>query len=483
VVRITKGPRVAPSRAEEPIRAEIFGPERLEQHAESLAAADRVTEKLTRGQDLLPRVRDNGRALLDSYHSTVEAAGAKREITLAEEWFLDNFHVVDEQLREIQDHLPKAYYRRLPKIAAGHLAGTPRVYGLAWAYVAHTDSHFELQTLERFVRAYQRVEPLGIGELWALPIHLRMVLVENLRRLSQQVTDSRQARAQADELADRLLGLSRRPAENLEEVLHPLDNAPLTRAFAVQLVQRLRDQEALITPALEWLNRRLAAEGTSPGEVVAQEHHAQGAATATVRNIISSMRWMSSIDWLVFFEKVSLVDDVLRGAPAFEAMDFSTRDEYRKQVELLSRGSKSSEIEVARAAVLLARNATESGASANQSQLPGIPERAEEDPGFYLVAKGRRDFERQLGFRIAFPCFFAFRACCEGTRSQDIWEGSRLLPRCNCAASCSSVGSLVLGSGAPFPWSSLVWYPPRRSGCPSSIGWLRFCSHPRRSRS
>jgi cyclic beta-1,2-glucan synthetase len=396
---------------EEPIRAELFGPERLEQHAESLAAADRTTAKPARRRDLLPRVRDNGRALLDAYHSSVEAAGAKREITLAEEWFLDNFHVVDEQLREIRDHLPESYYRRLPKIAAGHLAGTPRVYGLAWAYVAHTDSHFELQTLERFVRAYQRVQPLGIGELWAVPIHLRMALVENLRRLSQPIVGSRQARTQADELADRLLGLSGGPAESTEEVLHPLDDAPLTRAFAVQLVQRLRDQDASITPALEWLNRRLSAQGTVPGELVAQEHHAQGADTATVRHIIGSMRWMSSIDWLVFFEDVSLVDEVLRTAPAFPAMDFATRDEYRKQIEMLSRGSASSEIEVAQEAVLLARNAvdqhrqvsptaTESDVSGNKSTLAAIPERAEEDPGFFLVSRGRRDLERRLDFRV-----------------------------------------------------------------------------------
>ncbi len=196
----------ARSGIDEPIRAELFGIERLEQHAESLAAADRITAGRGRGRDLLPRVRSNGRVLLDAYHSVVEAVGAKREITLAEEWFLDNFHVVDEQLREIRDHLPKSFYRSLPRTPTGHLAGCPRVYGLAWAYVAHTDSRFELETLCRFVRAYQRSQPLGIGELWAVPIHLRMALVENLRRLSEQVIRARHARAEADELADRLLG-------------------------------------------------------------------------------------------------------------------------------------------------------------------------------------------------------------------------------------------------------------------------------------
>jgi len=386
---------------EEPIRAELFGIERLEQHAESLAAAEKTSAR-RRGRDLLPRVRANGRVLLTGYHDIVAAVGAKSEITLAEEWFLDNFHVVDEQLREIRDHLSRGYYRSLPKISEGHLAGAPRAYGLAWAYVAHTDSRFELETLARFVRAYQRVQPLGIGELWAVPIHLRVALVENLRRLSEQVIRARHARARADALADRLLGLADGAPEHVAEIVRDLDDTPLAGAFAVQLVQRLRDQGPSITPVLDWINRRLGAQGTSPGEVVTRELHAQGAANATVRNVISSMRWMSSIDWLDFFESVSLVDEVLCAAPAFAAMDFATRDAYRKQIELLARGSQRSELEVAREAVERARQAADAHPHDPQAEpgLPGVPERAEEDPGYYLVAEGRREFERRLGFRF-----------------------------------------------------------------------------------
>ncbi len=297
--------------------------------------------------------------------------------------------------------------RSMPKIVAGHLEGYPRVYGLAWAYVAHTDSRFELETLQRFVGAYQRIQPLTIGELWAVAIHLRVALVENLQRLSEQIIRARQARAKADELADRLLGLSGRPSEHAEDVLSRLGDAPLAGAFAVQLVQRLRDQDPSIMPALIWLNKKLSTQGTSPNEVVAQEHQAQGAANVTVRNIITSMRWMSSIDWEEFFESVSLVDEVLCAAPGFAAMDFATRNEYRTQIELLSRGSGQSEMEVAREALLLARNAArerpgevEAGFPESKLGLPGVPERAEEDPGYYLVSRGRRAFERSLGFRV-----------------------------------------------------------------------------------
>src|SRR6185436_2457972 len=363
---------------EEPIRAEIFGIERLEQHAESLAGAHRIAGKPPGGRNLLPRVRENARVLLAAYRNIAETVLAKNEITPAAEWILDNFHIVDEQLRGIRDHLPVSYYRLLPKIAVGHLAGYPRVYGLAWAYVAHTDSRFEMETILRFVRAYQRIQQLTIGELWAVAIHLRVALVENLRRLSQLIIRSRQERARADALADRLLGLGDQPVERPDEILAGLEDVPLARAFAVQLVQRLRGLDPSVMPALVWLEEKLGAQGTSADEVVAQELQAQAAANVTVRNIITSMRWMSSIDWPEFFENVSLVDEVLRSAPGFAAMDFTTRDEYRARIELLAQRSGHSEVEVAQEAVLLARSASRGARRAET--LPGVPGSAEEDP-------------------------------------------------------------------------------------------------------
>ncbi|MDT8436460.1 MAG: glucoamylase family protein [Gemmatimonadota bacterium] len=381
-----------------PIRAESFGIERLEQHARSLAAAQSVTLKPTRGRNLLRRVHRNGRALVAAYRDIVEAVRQKREITPGEEWLLDNFFVVDEQLREVRDHLPGSFYRLLPKISEGeHLAGYPRVYGLAWAYMAHTDSRFELDTLRRFIRVYQDVQPLGIGELWAVVIHLRVVLLENLRRLAEPMVSARHARARADEVADRLLGLSGRHAEPLQDVLGPLGDAPLDSAFAVQLVQRLRDQASSIQPALDWLNENLAAQGTTAGDVVARAHQAQAETNVTVRNIITSMRWVSSINWPDFVESVSLIDDIFRTVPGFAAMDFATRDTYRNRVEMLSRRSRHTELEVARSAVRMAREAHQ---EPEEAAWLSVPERPREDPGYYLLSHGSRAFERHLECRV-----------------------------------------------------------------------------------
>ena len=236
MITATPSPLVVPDIAE-PIRAELFSVERLEQHAESLAAAQTVTPEPVPGRPLIPRVLENGRVLLEYYRATARSIRKEQTITPAAEWLVDNFYIVEEQLREIRDDLPTGFYRKLPKLAAGHLEGYPRVFGVAWAFIAHTDSQFEPELLRRFVNAYQRLQPFTSGELWALAITLRVVLVENLRRLAEILVRSRRAREEADLLADSLLGTGGRELIAPAAALRQFENKHLDRAFAVQLLQ------------------------------------------------------------------------------------------------------------------------------------------------------------------------------------------------------------------------------------------------------
>ncbi|MEC4889419.1 MAG: glucoamylase family protein [Nitrospira sp.] len=389
-------PSFVPLSAElnEPIRAELFGAERLEQHAESLAVAQVVTDDSRRGGLLMPRVLENGRVLVDSYRTIARAIRDEKAITPAAEWLVDNFHIVDEQLREIVDDLPPGYYRQLPKLASGHLQQYPRVFGVAWAFVAHTDSRFDPDMLRRFVVAYQRVQPLTMGELWAVAISLRVVLVENLRRLAERMVQSRAARLEADELADSLLGSGAVAPESPATALRRFEHRPLATAFAVQLVQRLRDLDPKVRPVLRWLDERLAAQGTTADDMVHAEHQQQAAMSVTVRNVITSMRLTSAFDWAEFVEHVSLVDAMLRRASGYAEMDFVTRDTYRHGVEDLSRGTGLSEIDVATRVV---QRALQAGAEAHASAQP--ERERQRDPGYYLISQGRRAFERELGYR------------------------------------------------------------------------------------
>jgi cyclic beta-1,2-glucan synthetase len=387
----------------EPIRAELFGIERLEQHAESLAAAQRVGSHTGRSDRLGRRLRDNEAALRRAYTVTMASARDARSITPAADWLVDNFHVVQEQVSAIRTDLPPGFERQLPKLVNGPFAGFPRVYGLAWALVAHTDSCFDTLTLRRFLHAYQSVETLTIGELWAVAIALRVVLVENLRRLAEAMVEQQAARDDANAVADCLLGVGGQTSgARLERV-----KLPLPMAFAVQFVRRLRAEDPAVAAALRWLDASLLAQGTTAQRIVEAEQQRQGAANVTIRNVITSMRLMSSIDWRQLFESVSPVDAILVPASNFAALDFPTRELYRHAIEKLARLSPKSETEVTRLVL-------QQAASAARHAAPGGGAGKQADPGYYLIGKGRAAFEASIGCRLAWPQRLLRRAAARG---------------------------------------------------------------------
>jgi cyclic beta-1,2-glucan synthetase len=384
-----------PMPASDPIRSELFSAEQLEQFAATLAVEHVARPGRKRGRRLLPRLRENARVLLHAQHALADAGRRTRTVSPAAEWLLNNFHLVEEQIREIREDLPPGFYRELPKLASGPLEGYPRVYGVAWSFVAHTDSRIDLATLRRFMLAYQRVTPLTIGELWALAISLRLVLVENLRRLAERIVARGAARERADAIADVLLGSEGAARPVPADVLRMLEEVPFSRPFAVALAQRLREQDPAVTPALEWLDRRIASEGTTAEDLVHLEHQEQVANHATVRNVITSMRLLSSADWADFFESVSLVHEALCEGSRVAEMDFPTRDRYRHAVEDLARGSAHDELEVARRAVALAAQAGKEAAARSDAADHRFG-----DPGYYLISGGRHRLERELDYRV-----------------------------------------------------------------------------------
>src|SRR5512132_793000 len=374
---------------EEPLWAELFSPERLEQHARSLAAAQSVGERPPRWRAFASRNADNASLLREAYAAISEAVAAKRLITPAADWLVNNFHVVEDQMRDIRTLLPERFFARLPRLDAGPFAGLPRVYCIAWAFVAHTDSRFDSDLLLRFVAAYQTVQPLQLAELWATPTVLRIVMIENARRLAVRIVASMKGREQADRYADALTGLAADAAEDVS-LLEAGTASGWSRAFTVQLFQRLRHRDATAAGALAQLSQRLAAERTNAEAVVQLEIARQAAADLSVRNLITSMRLVSAYEWPNFVEAASLVHQELARNPIFTAMDFITRDRYRGAVEDLARRSPHDEIAVAKAAV--ARTAA---ATAGDDPRPT-------DLGYWLISHGRARFERELGYRRPF---------------------------------------------------------------------------------
>ena len=386
----TSSPFIDP-RGEAPIRAELFGLDRLEALARRLASAAVVEPELKVGDLLLRRFAESGQVLVRTHRRIVGEVDRPEGRGIDAEWLADNFHIVEDVLREVKQDLPGGYYSELPKLAVGHVRGYPRVYTLALALVAHTDSELDEHRITRFLQAFQSVVPLTIGELWAVPTMLRLVLVENLRRLAERMVRSwDESRLADDWVAEHLPAPATDEAEAEPEPVPTADVPPfptLTDPFVVRLVRLLRDRGASAAPTLRRLEALLADRGSDSSQVLRDEHRRQAANQVSVGNCVISLRLLSVIDWNVFFEENSAVEVLLLDEPSgiYARQDFATRDRYRRVVEKIARRSKVSEEVVARRAVDLAR--------AGMAESP-----AKGHVGYYLIDKGRPALHREFAY-------------------------------------------------------------------------------------
>jgi cyclic beta-1,2-glucan synthetase len=397
---------------ESPLRDELLSLGQLEQHAKVLAGLHEVDPRPGRDR-LRARLADNEAVLLVTYKVISEASRQSRRLTPEAEWLLDNFHLIEEQIRTARQHLPKAYSRQLPRLATGLAAGFPRVYDIALELISHADGLVDSERLNAFTRSYQTVAHLELGELWAVPIMLRLALIENVRRVAARMASGRRDRDVAERWAHRMLEMAEHQPGNLVLVLADMVRAKpaLTTPFVAEFAQHLQGRSPSLILPLTWLEQRLAEQGQSVESVVQQESRNQAADQVSIGNSISSLRFLSSADWREFVEAMSVVEHTLRGDPAgvYATMDFSTRDRYRHVVEELSNDSGASEEQVAQAAIDMARQYPVGrglpGGNGSPRGVAPAPETGHGSGptghvGYYLVGKGRVLLERAVGVQL-----------------------------------------------------------------------------------
>ncbi|MDQ1108565.1 cyclic beta-1,2-glucan synthetase [Stenotrophomonas rhizophila] len=346
---------------EGPLRAALYSVEQMEVYGRALARQHRVRMRPS-PERLLERLQANERVLQDANTLLSSVVREQRPVTPAGEWLLDNYYLVEEQIQTARRHLPRGYSRQLPSLATGPSAGLPRVYELSMQAIAHGDGRIDGDTLGRFIASYQSLAALSLGELWAVPIMLRLALLENLRRMAARVMRDGEDRRLASQWAD---DLNRAASDTpTDVVLVVADMArsepPLTGAFIAELTRSLHGRGGAWAMPIAWLEQWAAASGQRIEELVAAEGQQQASDQVSISNSIGSLRFLSTMDWRTFVEDMSVVEQRLREDPmaVYPQMDFGTRDAYRHVVEKIARGSRIAEERVATIALDLARAAT-----------------------------------------------------------------------------------------------------------------------------
>ncbi len=377
---------------ESPLRARLLSAEQMERHGKKLARTHRVGPSSS-PELLLARLGENQNLIEKACRLLGANSESSSRLTPADEWLLDNIYLIEEQIRIAQRHLPKGYSRQLPRLT-GAGAEIPRVYDIALEAISHGDGRVDAEGLIRFVAAYQTITPLQLGELWAIPIMLRLALIENLRRAAARIIAKRRDRNLADLWADRFGAMATLDPKNLVLIVADMarSNPPMATAFVAELSRRLQGQGPVLALPLTWIEQWLAPAGQTIESMVQSESQQQAADRVSIANSIGSLRFLQVLDWREFVESLSVVEDQLRKDPynTYARMDFATRDNYRGVVERLARRGRLAEHDVAAAALKLAQ--AHVSPESESSPLSHV--------GYYLIDEGLAELEKALALRL-----------------------------------------------------------------------------------
>ncbi len=376
------------------LSSELFSIEQLTRHAAILAGRHHIDQNP--GPDkLLPRLAENAHVLLAAYNIVTTAAKPGQRIVPAEAWLLDNFYLIEQQIGMARRHLPRGYSQQLPRLSDGPSAGFPRIYDLALELISHMDGRIDGDNTTRFVAAYQTIEPLRLGELWAFPIMLQLALLENLRRVALRIAKRREEFDAAITWADRMLATSESEPKQLIRLLAEFANAdvPLTAPFVEEFYARLEAASSSMAFVQTWVEQKLLEQGVTATQLSETAGRAAATSQISIANSIGSLRFIGATDWRNFVESLSAVEHILSEDPAgmHVSCDFATRDRYRHAVEEVAKGSLQSETAVARAAIVLAQTA------AAQSNVHDRTAHV----GYYLIDSGRHLLERAVDCRLS----------------------------------------------------------------------------------
>lgn len=376
---------------EAPFRSELLSAYQMEHRGKAVATYHKLMDKQPADQ-LLKRLDNNEKVLIEVRNLLVDSAKAKTSISPAGEWLLDNFYLVEEHIVIGKKHLPKGYSQTLPVLANKYAEGLPRVYDIALEIISHSDGRADLRSLSSFVTAYQSVSPLSLGELWAIPIMLRLALIENLRRVASRVALDKIDQNIAAYWTEKMLGATEESPQTILLTLADMarTNPRLSGPFVAEYLGKLQTKGTAFTLPINWMEQQLALQGWNSEEMMRQEGQNQAVEQVSISNSINSLRFLDTTDWGEFVESMSIVEQTLREDPAaaYSKMDFATRDTYRHVVEAVAKKSKRSEAEVASIAISCARKAAEKN-----------PEDRKAHVGYYLIDRGMTVLQKETDMR------------------------------------------------------------------------------------
>ena len=307
------------------------------------------------------------------------------------EWLMDHVDLFKEQHFNVEKNLSPSYYRRLPKWDAK--SSQTRISVVLQNFLENMFGQASLPMLTQYIRAFQEISTLTMGELWSIPLFLRINLLEELGDLFEEVHERHKARKQAEELFQKWIPHLADPEKLRVEINRTTsDLNVLPTVLVVYIIGRLRDYGEEGISIRQWIEQKTGLQSEGIEKLMGHEHQLQANYRVTAGNLISSLRDVSRWKWEEQFEALSTVERILESDPSriYPLMDFASRDQLRHALEQIAKTLKVQECLVAQTAIALAGKFL---TALPNEQVP------QKHVGYYLVDEGKDELCRALQSR------------------------------------------------------------------------------------
>ena len=367
------------------INGAILREKELEQHLEKFGATYNLKAKSDKLTYPIPRLMDNYRAIKETYELLNEHVNLGISIHPAGEWILDNFYIIEESVKCIEQELTKRKYKNFVSIGNGLYEGFARIYVLASEIVNYTDNNIQTGDLEKYLIAYQTKKTLNMDEIWSIGIFLQIALIENIRQICERIYIAQIEKYKVESIIERLV------EKNKTNKFIPLKVnkrfkifADTKYSFIEYLSYKLKIYGKETEKYLEILEEEVEKTGTTVTDVIKKEHFDIALRKVSIGNCITSIKRIQRINFLEIFEKINGVEEILKLDPAniYENMDYTTKDYYRQIIKEISKETKISEIYIAKKLLGLAN-----GGIGKKKHI-----------GYYLFGENKNTLYKKLGY-------------------------------------------------------------------------------------
>lgn len=358
----------------------------LEEHAESISHENSKIKQNVSRKNLIKSLDSSFNTIVSTYNFMEKESRENKNIISSAEWLLDNLYLIEKEYKGIKEAMPRSYYKELPLMEKGIMKGYPRVYHLAIQIVSHTEGQIDETTIKRFIKSYEKHTVLSMAELWAMPIMIRIALIQNISRICDKISFIQGERDKAEFFGDMFINAFNE--ERLNEEISKLYKLQVdfNPFFAERLLKLLRDNSVDNGEIYNWIEEKLEESETTFEHIVSNAHKKESYYEMSIGNSINSIRKMESLSWEDNFEELCKVNEILDKDPlgVYSTMDFKSRDYYRHEIQKISKSTGKSELTVAKKALECAKN-------------PNGKEEYLKHIGYYIFDEGKKELIDKLG--------------------------------------------------------------------------------------